>query len=503
MFYRVLMGLLAWLALATTAPAQSVIWVTNAQAFGPGSLRQAVLDLQPGATGVQEIRFALGSQTGTTIFLNQPMPDIRGATVRIDAADTTGGVIIDGGGHQQFRVPAGSTTTSLSVANLTLRRGGAVGNGGCISVAKAGSSLALDRVTLEECRAYYDATTAPAFGGAVFAAGPLTVRDSVFSGNSMNTLGSATVSANAGGGAIGKTGLHPVTVQRSRFRDNRVYLTNTDAPFCASGAGGAIYLSMPGTPGTDVVIEDSSFVNNSTPCRNPTVTYDIDGAGDGGGVYFYGEYVNLRFNANYFENNRGRRGGGIGIIGALASTPVVTNNTFHRNRANASGGGLLILNCCYSQVLNNTFSENVSLSSNYGGQFSLFGGGTLALFNNIAKAADSDSGLLCNASSGQISAGGNLYTRNDCPVAGDSSSQAIGAMPWLQAPTMSGGYVLSQRSDYGAPSIDSADEAHCVQYDVRGTVRPLDGDGDTVARCDVGAVENSLVDRLFKDGFED
>lgn len=41
----------------------------------------------------------------------------------------------------------------------------------------------------------------------------------------------------------------------------------------------------------------------------------------------------------------------------------------------------------------------------------------------------------------------------------------------------------------GSPLLDVADSARCPERDALGQVRPLDGDRDGIARCDVGAVE--------------
>jgi hypothetical protein len=41
----------------------------------------------------------------------------------------------------------------------------------------------------------------------------------------------------------------------------------------------------------------------------------------------------------------------------------------------------------------------------------------------------------------------------------------------------------------GSPAIDGADAAFCPATDVRGVARPVDGEGNGVAACDVGAYE--------------
>ena len=52
-----------------------------------------------------------------------------------------------------------------------------------------------------------------------------------------------------------------------------------------------------------------------------------------------------------------------------------------------------------------------------------------------------------------------------------------------------GGRTMTHRLLAGSAAIDGAQAEHCPETDQRGVDRPLDGDGDGVAACDVGAFE--------------
>lgn len=488
--------------LAGSVSAQTVTtWVTTTAAFGPGSLLAAVQGLQSGYAGVQEIRFALPAGSNV-IWMNQPMPDIVGAQVRIDASDMSDGVIVDGNGHGQISVASGSTVQSLELRAITLRRGGRVDAGGCIRVRNANTALTLNWVRVEDCHVYYQSAAAGVRGGALFAAGALAINDSVFRDNSILSDAAIPVAANdALGGAVYKEGAHAVSIERSVFQNNRVHLNNTLPSFCSSGHGGALALNMAGS-GLAVTIRDSRFEGNRNSCRNPTVNYDLDGTGDGGAIVYYanGEHQVLLEN-NYFTDNRGNRGGAVGFIQAFLTQVVARNNSFYANRANATGGGLALVNCCTATVEHNTFHDNVSGSPGLAHQLALMVGSLPSLRHNIINGGSPACTSSLAASDNGVAAY-NLYFGGSCLIANDSGSQHVGYMNWLQAPAFIGGYVPTLMPAYGSPAIDGGDPNGCALYDARYVVRPVDGNGDGIARCDIGAVESTVVDALFRNQFE-
>jgi hypothetical protein len=56
-----------------------------------------------------------------------------------------------------------------------------------------------------------------------------------------------------------------------------------------------------------------------------------------------------------------------------------------------------------------------------------------------------------------------------------------------------GGPTWTHALLYNSPAIDAGDPVNCTPTDQRGVARPIDGDSDGTAVCDIGAVEFELI----------
>lgn len=270
------------------------------------------------------------------------------------------------------------------------------------------------------------------FGGALYNGGGVTqVRHTTFSDNAGGSYGGAIFNSQNGS----------LNVENSTFSRNS-----------ASVGGGAIV----NTTGF-VTISGTTFISNSV-ALSPT--------------------VNLATAADQSASHLS--GGGIG--GAVLTGEVlhVVNSTFSGNVAAANGGG----------IFNGDGTATVSHSTFFGNSALEGGGlyhqaGTITLFNNIL--AGSMVGGDCESGDGAVivDGGGNLVEDGSCgfPAGGD---------PLLGPLADNGGPTLTYLPAQDSPAVDMAEEANCATLDQRGLARPIDGDGDGSAACDIGAVERDV-----------
>ncbi len=267
--------------------------------------------------------------------------------------------------------------------------------------------------------------------------------------------------------------------------------------------GGAVYLQG-GRAGSQPSLDDIVFRNNkavlgggmyvkSISGPNSPLLVDVSFVGNqaflGGGLYCEGynppsTCSPVLYNVTFVGNHADSKGGGMynkADLGEVAD-PLLANVTFQNNSAGAGGG---IYNVQYaSPVLTNVIlwgnqatgpdHEGPQMSSGYATHvtlnYSIVEGGAAGLHN--------DTGTPFVSGTGNRS--------------GDPDLGAIGDH---------GGFTPTVLPGLTGSAIDSGNNALCPDFDQRGRSRPLDGDHDGTATCDIGAVERRS-DVIFDDGFE-
>lgn len=182
------------------------------------------------------------------------------------------------------------------------------------------------------------------------------------------------------------------------------------------------------------------------------------------------------------NQTNGNSGAGIvnGSILHLVDSTVSNNATSGEERA---GGGLLV----ESELPTTTIVQ----SSTFSGNAAPIGSNVMILAGAVIEI---DSTVLANPQGGGncegevLSDGDNLADDDSCGLGEVGDLESVDA---LLAPLGdNGGPTDTHLPLPGSPLIDGGDSDSCFSTtDQRGSLRPLDGDGDGMAACDIGAVE--------------
>ena len=242
-----------------------------------------------------------------------------------------------------------------------------------------------------------------------------------------------------------------------------VTLINVDISNNTSKLGGGVW---------NKEVEATLDVTNSTFSQNTS--------NDDGGAIFVEKSTLTVNRATMNGNAAARDGGGLWIKDAIAT---LTNVTISGNSAPGDEGGGIRAEKGIVQL------NNVTLTGNSAGS----GGGIFVqsdpviLFNTIV--ANSTSGGNCSGSI--TSLGTNLDSANTCALTG--TGDLINSNPNLGSLQNNGGLTQTHALSTGSPAIDAGNNTNCPATDQRGVGRPIDGDVDTIAVCDIGAYEAPLA----------
>jgi predicted outer membrane repeat protein len=293
-----------------------------------------------------------------------------------------------------------------------------------------------DTLTLQNVRVFSNTAQN---GGGIFSNGILVLHDSQVLSNTASSLG---------GGIMSYGSARAITITNSLIAWNS-----------ASGDGGGLYVSSTPVTTMSVALTDSTVRDNHSNAA-------------GGGLALYGDIVSL--GRTLIHNNQaGQYGGG---IFSVQTALTLTNVTVSENTAPSRSG---IDNSTSSQttILNSTIAYNQS-----GGVGN--SSATISLRNTIIA---NNQGRNCLGSGTWTSLGHNLSSDGTCDLTQGDDLQ--NTSPSLAALGDYGGANLTYALLPGSPAIDAGDAANCPPDDQRGRSRPFDGDGDSVAVCDIGAYE--------------
>ncbi|MGE3269071.1 MAG: hypothetical protein AB7P40_10010, partial [Chloroflexota bacterium] len=520
--------------------------VTTVADAGSGSLRAAVS--AAGAGGVVDFAPALAGQTITlaselALSTALTIQNTSGGVVRLSGGRThrvlhlfagadvslrnvvvqEGGVLADQGGG--IRIEAGAR---LAADDVVIRSNAAVGPDGQASANAA------------------QPTTGglPGMGGGIWNAGDLMLTNSTVAGNrafggnggtGLTLADGSTAQNGAGGGAALGAGLYnagTATVVSSTFTGNQVKAGAGGAGTMGGGGGGALGAGIFQAAGvlrlTNVTLDGNTGqggvgIGGSTGGSSGGFAVPAPfGVGGGGGGLGSISSLTGGFGAGGGGNPLGSHGGFAGGAGGTSGPPGVSDdfNGFPSpgggTAARSGGGGGTIgvglfvydgaVFVASSTVSGNTatgggggLSPRPSIEPD-GGAGTGSGGGLAAPGGSFTIRTSIVAGNMATTSSdiaGPVSSAGYNLVQVAQGADGLAPSDRTGLDPLLDPlaahPTES---VATRALRVGSPAVDAVPPSLCVDAaihpltaDARGSTRPLDGDGDGTANCDIGAFE--------------
>lgn len=450
---------------------------------GPGSFATVVDSMvigNSGGAGGSGPEFCCG---GIAVVASSMLTVIR-STIGGNFAGGIGGAGIGSTGTVEL-------VDSYVVDNSTSGTAGGIGNGGPLTLirtsvtgntaATEGGGIFTFAETVVRTSTISD-NTAGTDGGGIWNASELRLEDSSITDNSallgggMFNSGTMSLSNSVVGGNFAANSGGVINFGTLRVAESMI-LSNTSE----AGAGGI------GSAGI-LMVTGSTFRGNAS--TGP-------GALGGGIASGINSAAMLSVSDSTFtQNHAGQAGGGIASGGTLN----VTNSTISANSSDGNGGGIALAATPATVTLNNvTITEN---TSDRNGDGNGNGGGiaTAAVapsLSNTIVAGNSDSGGQApDCAGGLASQGFNLVqTTGGCEYVsgpGDVTGQPANLGPLAYHGGLTQTHALlpgSPAIDAGNPAMPGSGAPACEATDQRGVARPLDGDGDRVVRCDVGAFE--------------
>jgi hypothetical protein len=399
--------------------------------------------------------------------------------------------------------------------------------------------LTLDSVVIKENLSPGQFSCSDCSGGGVLSVGSLTVLDSLVTDNEasyksgggiasrVTTIQNSTITNNMAGQSGGGISADSLTLINSVVENNTIINqgSSNKGGGISMGSSSLIENSIIGNntlsegKGAGIAIESNSTntttnIRNSIVYNNATTSNQGASSANGGGIYNYNGILVI-LNSQIMGNYAAFQGGGIyNDSNAFGGEVRIRQSTISANVAEDRGGG--IYNGLTMSLENVTVSGNradgsltqlggaiyskssttIINSTIYGNQADDGGGiaqeagavsiknsilaGNMALYEPASNNTDNCYGFV-------VSAGYNLEDGVYCnfTAVGDRAQ----TNPKLGPLQLNGGSTTTHALLAGSPAIDAGTNVGCPAIDQRGIIRPKDGNGDSVAICDIGAYE--------------
>src|SRR5579859_2124700 len=207
--------------------------------------------------------------------------------------------------------------------------------------------------------------------------------------------------------------------------------------------------------------------------------------------------------STFFDNQSiNGSGGGIENVNPGSGLELI-NSTIASNTAALAGGGIASqagdISLASVTVAYNLAHTGLALTGGGGG---LYSHATAFAMKNTLVADNLDGHHLTPDCDGTFDSGGYNLVRSISGCGGLIASDLTGQDPQLLPLAGYGGPTLTYALPSTSPAVDAGNPAGCpvrtapLLVDQRGQPRPTDGNGDGVARCDIGAFELQLQ-RVF------